>query len=222
MFTGLVEGRGLLARRVEEGPAVRLEILPPPELPSDGVDVGDSIAINGCCLTLVTLEDGHWVFQAGQETLERTNLGGVAQGTAVNLERSLPVDGRIGGHFVQGHVDGTGTVDRIARDGEWTTMWFRASTELTRLMVPKGSIAVDGISLTLVNVESERFSVALIPHTLEVTTLGERSLGDQVNLETDILGKYVAKLVTRPERSLAQASGDDPGAADNSETTNPL
>jgi riboflavin synthase len=113
----------------------------------------------------------------------------------VNLERSLPADGRLGGHFVLGHVDGVGQVDRVDREGEWVTMWFRVPATLTRQMVSKGSVAVDGISLTLVEVESERFSVALIPHTLEVTTLGRRNVRDPVNIETDIIGKYVEKLV---------------------------
>src|SRR5690606_32408124 len=120
---------------------------------------------------------GRWAFEAGDETLRRTSLGQLNVGSSVNLERSLPVNGRLGGHFVQGHIDGTATVDEITRDGEWVTMWFRVGPDLSRLMVPKGSVAVDGISLTLVHVESERFSVALIPHTLEVTTLGRRQVG---------------------------------------------
>ena len=113
----------------------------------------------------------------------------------MNLERALPVDGRFGGHFVQGHVDGVGQVDRIERQGEWVTMWFRASEPLLRQIVPKGSVAVDGVSLTVVQVAVDRFSVALIPHTLEITTLGLRKPGDEVNIETDILGKYVQQML---------------------------
>ena len=120
----------------------------------------------------------------------------MAVGDRVNLERALAVGARLGGHFVQGHVDGVGTVDLIDRSGDWVDMWFRVPPEMTRLMVPKGSIAVDGISLTLVNVEADRFSVALIPHTLEVTTLGRRAVGDSINLELDVLGKYVARLIS--------------------------
>lgn len=196
MFTGLIEGRGLVTGMVPQGPAVRLEIEPPPAgMTAESAALGDSICINGCCLTIVAIEDGRWSFEAGEETLSRTNLGQLETGSHVNLERSLPVNGRLGGHFVQGHVDGTAVVDEITRDGEWVTMWFRVGPELSRLMVPKGSVAVDGISLTLVNVEPQRFSVALIPHTLEVTTLGQRQVGDLVNIETDILGKYVAKLL---------------------------
>lgn len=195
MFTGLIEGRGLVTGRVTEGPAVRLEIEPPADMTADGANIGDSICINGCCLTIVAVEKGRWSFEAGAETLQKTNLGRLESGSSVNLERSLPVNGRLGGHFVQGHIDGTATVDEIIRDGEWVTMWFRVGPDLSRLLVPKGSVAVDGISLTLVDVEPERFSVALIPHTLEVTTLGQRQVGDLVNIETDILGKYVSRLL---------------------------
>lgn len=193
MFTGLVEGLGAVAGVTPEGPGVRLSIAPPPAMTS-GCALGDSIAINGCCLTVVAIAESHWEFQAGPETLMRTNLGELKAGARVNLERSLPVNGRLGGHFVQGHVDGLGTVDLVDRSGEWVTMWFRVPAELARQMVSKGSIAVDGVSLTVVDVEPERFSVALIPHTLEVTTLGSRSAGTTVNIETDILAKYVQKL----------------------------
>lgn len=198
MFTGLVEGLGTVARIVPESPAVRLVIAPPEDMTGGGCSVGDSIAVNGCCLTIIENAGNHWSFQAGPETLAKTNLGGLKAGHRVNLERSLPVNGRLGGHFVQGHVDGLATVDHIDSSGEWVTMWFRVPESLTPFMVRKGSIAVDGISLTLVEVERDRFSVALIPHTLEVTTLGTRRVGDTVNLETDLLAKYVQKLV-RPE-----------------------
>ena len=195
MFTGLVEGRGLVTGLVTEGPAVRVEIEPPASMSAEDSAVGDSISLSGCCLTIVAVEQGRWSFEAGEETLSKTVLGDLNVGSHVNLERSLPVNGRLGGHFVQGHVDGTGVVDEIVRDGEWITMWFRVPQDLSQLMVPKGSVAVDGISLTLVDVERERFSVALIPHTLEVTTLGVRQVGDRVNIETDVLGKYVQKLL---------------------------
>jgi riboflavin synthase len=194
MFTGLVEDRGSVAAIRSEGAAIELDLDVPAAL-TEGVLVGDSIAINGCCLTIVRIEAACWTFQAGEETLSKTNLGDLKQGHQVNLERSLPVDGRLGGHFVLGHVDGTGVVHSILYDGDWVEMWFDVPRELERLMVPKGSVAVDGISLTLVDVEPGRFSVALIPHTLEVTTLGVRGVGDRVNIETDILGKYVQKLL---------------------------
>lgn len=198
MFTGLVEGLGTVRTVIPETAGIRLEIAPP-ELPilgpHDVCQIGDSIAINGCCLTVIAIQDGTWAFQAGEETLSKTNIGRLQPGDGVNLERSLPVSARLGGHFVQGHVDGVGTVDRIEQDGDWVTMWFRVPSSLTAVMVPKGSVAIDGVSLTLVNVEPERFSIALIPHTLDVTTLGRRAVGDAVNIETDILGKYVQKLL---------------------------
>lgn len=199
MFTGLTEGTGTVSSLQREGTGMRLEIELPPEMAAADTgaiaEPGDSIAINGCCLTVIAIDGRRLAFEAGAETLSRTNLGLLAPGSLVNLERSLPVNGRLGGHFVQGHVDGRGTVDQRLEDGEWVTMWFRVPEALTRQMVPKGSVAVDGVSLTLVAVERERFSIALIPHTLGVTTLGLRQPGDSVNIETDLLGKYVQKLL---------------------------
>ena len=197
MFTGLVEGRGLVRALRPAGATMDLGIEPPPELQTatDRAQIGDSIAINGCCLTLVRQEDGAWWFQAGAETLARTNLGRLKERDPVNLERSLPVNGRLGGHFVQGHVDGVATVDAIRRSGEWIDMVFACPAPLTRQMVQKGSITIDGVSLTLVTVERERFSVMLIPHTQAVTTLGFKRAGDPVNLEADMLAKHVAKLL---------------------------
>lgn len=194
MFTGLVEGQATVLEVVPEGAAVRLELDMPAQF-SGEVQLGDSIALNGCCLTMIAIDGDRMSFQAGTETLSKTNLGELGPGSRVNVERAVAVGSRLGGHFVQGHVDGTGQVERIEQDGEWTTMWFRVPRPLTLQMVQKGSITVDGISLTLVQVEAERFSVALIPHTLSVTTLGQRRVGDTVNIETDILGKYVQKLV---------------------------
>jgi riboflavin synthase len=196
MFTGLVEALGTIVAVAPEGAGKRLALRPPDPM-FQGTALGESIAINGCCLTAVVAEQGRWEFQAGPETLSKTNLGGLAAGDRVNLERALSASGRLGGHFVQGHVDGCGTVERISSEGPWVFMWFRAPAELTSQMVPKGSVAVDGVSLTLVEVGSDHFSVALIPHTLEVTTLGTRRQGDRVNVETDVLAKYVAKLLQR-------------------------
>lgn len=218
MFTGLIEGQGTVHAIEADGPAITLVIAIPPELDEATAEdqnriaahIGDSIAINGCCLTVVKIETGSsgeplWSFQAGEETLSKTNLGALQVGHKVNLERSLSAAGRLGGHFVQGHVDAVGIVDQIDNDGEWTNMWFRIPKSLAKQLVSKGSIAIDGISLTVVNIETvknvdeERFSVALIPHTLEVTTLGTRKTGDTVNLETDILGKYVQRFLTHDE-----------------------
>ncbi len=155
--------------------------------------IGDSIAVNGCCLTVVALDGDCLAFDAGPETLARTNLGELRVGQAVNLESSLRVGDALGGHFVTGHVDGRGALAARADEGDWSTFWFTAEPRLTAQMAGKGSIAVDGVSLTLVEVEQDRFSVALIPHTLAATTLGRLALGDSVNLETDLLAKYVEK-----------------------------
>ena len=200
MFTGLVEGRGIVSDIRSEGAAIRLVIRVPESMTNadarDGQsDIGASVCINGACLTVVEIDGRQWSFQAGAETLAKTNLGRLAPGDPVNLERSLPVDGRLGGHFVQGHVDGVGTVASIDRDGEWITMRFNVPEQLAAQLVSKGSVAVDGVSLTIVDAEPSSFSVALIPHTLEQTTLGVRKKGDAVNIETDILGKYVRKFL---------------------------
>lgn len=202
MFTGLVEGLGTVLSLEDEPAGLRITIAPPTDFfqndppGANRVSLGDSIAINGCCLTVIAITEQGWSFQAGRETLSKTNLGQFRVADQVNLERSLPVYGRLGGHFVQGHVDGLGTVDQLDRDAEWVTMGFRVPETLAELMVPKGSVAVDGVSLTVVTVEMNRFTVALIPHTLSVTTLGQRNIGNSVNIETDILGKYAQKLLT--------------------------
>lgn len=196
MFTGLVEGLGQIVLLTEETAGIRLAVRPDDSsIPVSEVSIGDSISISGCCLTVVKIDGQNLEFEAGEETLSKTNLGKLAEGHFVNLERSLAVGGRLGGHFVQGHVDGQAKVERVDQSGEWVDMWFKCSAQLTQLMVPKGSITIDGISLTLVNVEDERFSIALIPHTLQVTTLGKRQISDAVNIEQDILGKYVQKLL---------------------------
>ncbi len=197
MFTGLVEGMGRIAALTPEGPGLRLDVVPPTEMlaADDRCRLGESVAINGCCLTLVAYDNDVWSFQAGTETLSKTNLGHLRIGDPVNLERALPANGRLGGHFVQGHVDGVGTVAAINRDGDWITMTFGLPEALAAQLVPKGSITVDGVSLTVVTVTASTFSIALIPHTLAVTTLGVRQVGDVVNLETDILGKYVRQFM---------------------------
>jgi riboflavin synthase len=192
MFTGLVESLGTVTRAEEVAAGRRLVVRDPmgPHLA-----VGESVAVNGACLTVVESRGDEFAFEVGPETLLKTNLGTLKPGDRVNLERSLKVGDRLGGHFVQGHVDAVGTIDARVRNGDWEDVWFRCPAELTRLLVPKGSIAVDGISLTLVNIEVERFSVMLIPHTQAMTTLGFKRPGDPVNLEADMLAKHVAKLL---------------------------
>ncbi|MGC1274115.1 MAG: riboflavin synthase [Planctomycetaceae bacterium] len=196
MFTGLVEGIGILRAVESAADDVRLTIAVPATMSADdGCRVGDSVAINGCCLTAVAVDGERWSFQAGSETLSKTNLGRLAAGDAVNLERALPATGRFGGHIVQGHVDGVGTIRSIVPHGDWIDMTFTLPASLAAQLVPKGSICVDGISLTVVEATPDGFSVALIPQTLASTTLGQRSPGDAVNIETEILGKYVQKLL---------------------------
>jgi riboflavin synthase len=193
MFTGLVERLAEVAAIVPESPGVRLVIRDSQTASTSAI--GDSIALNGCCLTVVDVDADALAFQAGAETLARTNLGELAPGDRVNLERALRAGDPIGGHYVTGHIDAVGTIDERIDEKDWCTIWFRAPAAQLQQMASKGSVAVDGVSLTLVDVEDDRFSVALIPHTLKVTTLGRRKIGDRVNLETDVLAKYVEKAV---------------------------
>ena len=195
MFTGLVEALGRVDRVAVEGAGRRIAVRWPGLDPEEPPTIGESIAVNGCCLTVVEAEGEVLEFQAGPETLERTNLGALGAGDPVNLERSLRVGDRLGGHFVQGHVDATASLDERRAEGDWEFLRFRIAPEWTPLMVPKGSIAVDGVSLTLVEVGPDWFSVMLIPHTLAVTTLGTRRPGDRVNVETDMLARHVRKLL---------------------------
>ncbi len=191
MFTGLVQSLAEVADVIAEPPGVRLSISEP-HIAAEA-KTGDSIAINGCCLTVVEVAGDRLSFQAGAETLSRTNLGELAAGTMVNLEQSLRAGDAVGGHYVTGHIDAVGTVDARRDDADWSYIWFRAPAAQLRQMASKGSVAVDGVSLTLVDVDNGRFSVALIPHTLSVTTLGRRKVGDRVNIETDVLAKYVER-----------------------------
>ena len=195
MFTGLIEALGTISRATEENAGRRFTI-DWPSLDSP-LALGESIAVNGCCLTVVSIDDHRFDVQLGPETLERTNLGTKRAGDLVNLERSLRVGDRLGGHFVQGHVDATASLVERRPEGEWDFLAFQIDSRWTPLMVEKGSIAVDGVSLTLVNVSDSGFSVMLIPHTLAATTLGTLKPNELVNIETDMLAKHLAKLVGR-------------------------
>jgi riboflavin synthase len=194
MFTGLVQAVGTVAAVAEDGHGGRILNVSEPMLAPQLV-VGESIAVNGACLTVVDRDEESFRFQAGPETLHRTNLGHLAAGDPVNLERALRLGDPLGGHFVTGHVDAAGTIAERQTSGEWETVWCACPKELDALMVVKGSIAVDGVSLTLVDVTPGRFSVMLIPHTLANTTLGRKPLGAAVNLECDLLAKHVQKLI---------------------------
>jgi riboflavin synthase len=191
MFTGLVQSLAEVVDVIPEPPGVRL-VIREPRIAAEA-KTGDSIAINGCCLTVVGSGANQLSFQAGEETLSRTNLGELLPGAMVNLEQSLRAGDPIGGHYVTGHIDAVGTVDSRHDDADWCTMKFRAPADQLAQMASKGSVAIDGVSLTLVDVDNDRFSVALIPHTLSATTLGRRKTHDRVNIETDVLAKYVER-----------------------------
>lgn len=191
MFTGLVETVGNIVALVDQPPGKRLTV--DAGLVAEGASIGDSIAINGCCLTVVSMEGEKLDFEAGEETLSRTNLGDLQLGSPVNLERSLKAGDRLGGHYVTGHIDALGSLIERRDDPPWAHLRFQMPHRLASQVAAKGSVAIDGISLTVVDVTDDTFSVALIPHTLEVTTLGKRNVGDAVNLETDVLAKYVER-----------------------------
>jgi len=196
MFTGLVEALASVDKMESDGQGGMNCDLNWPHL-ADALMLGESIALNGVCLTVVSNQTDSCRFQIGPETLARTNLGQLRRGDQVNVERSLRVGDRLGGHIVQGHVDGLGRIEKREKGGVWETVWFSCPVDLAVSMIPKGSVAVDGISLTLVEVLEDRFSVALIPHTLANTTLGFKQVKDTVNLEVDLFGKYVAKYIQR-------------------------
>ena len=158
-----------------------------------GLKTGDSVSVSGACLTVTKLSKGEAVFQMVAETVRRTSLGSLKPNDRVNIERSLKVGERLEGHFVLGHVDGTGIVEDIIEKPTETTIWIQLDEKLAKSVVPKGSIAVDGVSLTLVDIDGDRISISLIPHTLKLTTLGLKSKGDIVNIETDVIGKYVSQ-----------------------------
>jgi riboflavin synthase len=195
LFTGIIEAVGTLAVLEPRGSVVGVGIDARAIAP--GVRIGDSVAVNGTCLTVTRIDAGRLHFDAVRETLERTALGDQRVGARMNLERAMRADGRLDGHIVQGHVDGTGRVADLARDGDDVRFAVECGSEIARYLVPKGSVAIDGVSLTVVGVSDAGFDVALIPHTLNETNLGDRRLGDRVNLEADVLGKYVVRYLER-------------------------
>lgn len=192
MFTGIVEQMGTVGdvSDTEEGKRLTISCRG-----LGGLPIGASISINGVCLTAVETDTDRIAVDVVPETLKRTNLGGVEVDTTVNLERPMRADGRFDGHIVQGHVDGVGTVTGIAEDEGGVTMTLDVPADLRRYLVEKGSVTIDGVSLTVAGLTNTGFRVALIPHTLEVTTLGLRRVGDEVNLEMDVLAKYVERLM---------------------------
>ncbi len=195
MFTGIVEhiGRVESVEPLSDLRRIRIDLGPI----ADGVKIGDSIAVSGCCLTVAEIAGAIHTFEAIQETLDTTRLGAIEAGGRVNLERAMGVGGRFDGHIVQGHVDGTGRVRRLERDGNEVELHIECDAVLAGQLVDKGSVTIDGVSLTVVAVTPDGFHVALIPHTLDVTTLSDLVAGDRVNLEVDLFGKYVKQYLDR-------------------------
>jgi riboflavin synthase len=194
MFTGLIEAVGRIAALEPRGGDLRLSVAVG-ALPFADVALGESIAVSGCCLTVVDFDDRHFSADVSNESLARTTLGGLAVGAAVNLERAMLPTTRFGGHLVSGHVDGVGRVEAIAADGRAQRWRFAAPAALLRYIAEKGSICVDGVSLTVNAVDAAAFEVALIPHTLAHTAFGESVVGQPVNLEVDLVARYVERLL---------------------------
>ena len=194
MFTGIVRERGRVA--AVDGGAQRVRLTVEAPATASAVAVGDSVAVNGVCLTAVEAGNGTLAFDAVPETLARTSLGRLAPGAPVNVEPALRAGDPLGGHVMQGHVDGLAHVRSVEPEGDGRRIWIDASPDLLRYTVEKGSIAVDGVSLTVAALDDAGFAVALIPHTLAETTLGDLETGDETNLEVDVLAKYVERLVT--------------------------
>ena len=213
MFTGLIASLGTVERLAEGSTSCRLTVRAPQLL--SGVKIGDSIAVNGVCLTVVHLRGDTFTADVMPETVRRTTLHLLQPGDRVNLEKALrPTDG-LDGHIVQGHVEGVGTIQQIISEGNARVYRIQAPGELLRYIVEKGSIAVDGISLTVTETDDSGFGVSLIPHTAKMTTLGYKSAGDAVNLETDILARYVEKMLGMDKKGNGFAGRHKPGAAEN-------
>ncbi|NPV29796.1 MAG: riboflavin synthase [Firmicutes bacterium] len=195
MFTGLVEEKGLVRSFVKGGPSGFLTIEARRVL--EGLEEGDSIAVNGVCLTVTGFDSCAFTVDVMAETLEKTNIGLLAPGAVVNLERALKIGGRLGGHFVTGHVDATGAILSSRPRGIAVELWIKAPPEVESFLVPQGSVALDGVSLTVADLKPGAFMVSLIPHTREKTTLGSKRVGDLLNIEADIMGKYISYLLMR-------------------------
>ena len=209
MFTGIVQGRGRVLRKQPAGGGMVFCL--EADFPLTDPEEGESIAVNGVCLTAREIQGRRFLVDVSPETLERTGLGTLTPGSLVNLERALKLSDRLGGHLVSGHVDARARVEDRRGAGDFTLFTFSLSRSLAKYVIEKGSIAINGVSLTVNSCEGERFTVSIIPHTLAVTTLGELQPGDMVNIEVDIIGKYVEKLLM--DRSADQDSGSRINAA---------
>ncbi len=199
MFTGIIEEVGSLKKLQKEAAGAVFEISCKRVL--EGLQIGDSIAANGVCLTATAFTSHSFTAAAMHETLRRSTLGNLHPGSPINLERAMAANGRFGGHMVAGHIDGTGTISNIEKDGNAVWYTLQASPQILRYIVEKGSIALDGISLTVAEVRADYFKVSVIPHTLAQTALAQKRTGDCVNIENDIIGKYVEKLLGTPQKS---------------------
>lgn len=199
MFTGIIEEKGTVSSLKLSGISGSLTLKASKVL--ENTKTGDSIAVNGVCLTVTQMDEAGFTADVMAETLRRSNLGNLTRGSHVNLERAMVCDGRFGGHIVSGHIDGTGKISKIKEEGNATWIYISTCDEILSLIVEKGSIAIDGISLTVASVSNTDFAVSIIPHTASETTLMEKKTGDTVNLENDILGKYVQKFFSRKKEN---------------------
>jgi len=204
MFTGIIEGLGAIAAVRPAGSGKRLTVAADFDL--SGTRVGDSISVSGACLTAVAIAGRQFEVDVSPETLARTTLGSVRVGERVNLERALRLSDRIDGHLVSGHTDGTGTIDTREAAGNAVIVTVAVAEALTRYMIVKGSVAVDGVSLTINRLDPERFSASIIPHTAALTTIGLKRTGERVNIEVDLIGKYVEKFLANQPRPPAGVS----------------
>ena len=197
MFTGIVEEVGRIITADRKGNSARLKI--EAEKVLEDIKIGDSIAVNGICLTVTSFGKNYFTADVMHETLRRSSIGEAASGSPVNLERAMAADGRFGGHIVAGHIDGTGMIEELRKEENAVWVKIRTTPEILELIVEKGSICIDGISLTVAEVNEKSFQVSVIPHTGEETTLLKKKAGDRVNLENDIVGKYIKKFLTPSE-----------------------
>lgn len=202
MFTGIIEERGKIEKIAQRGEGVSLTILSKKVL--EGTVLGDSIAVNGVCLTATSLSDNSFTVDVIKQSLNMTNLSRLKEGDLVNLERAMGANGRFGGHFVSGHIDGVGIVKNIKASSYDTVFTFSADDNIMRLLIPQGSIAIDGVSLTLSKVSEREFQVSLIPTTLRETGFGVLKIGDRVNIETDMIAKYIDRLVNKKEEGITE------------------
>jgi riboflavin synthase len=208
MFTGIIEGFGTITGIRPAGEGRRIAIAA--DFSLDGTKIGDSIAVNGACLTAVSLSKTRFEVDVSPETLDKTTLKNAKVGDRTNIERALRLSDRLDGHLVSGHIDGTGQIIHKTRQGNAILVGFAVSKALARYMIPKGSVAIDGISLTINNCDANDFEVSIIPHTADITTIGIKNIGDTVNIETDMIGKYVEKFLANPEGKDKKESSGKP------------